>query len=263
MTAEELRESGLLELYVSGSLSAEEKREVEEHLREHPELIREVEEIETSIISLAESLSPALPALIWSSIVEHIGGIRTLPKEDTSTNWGAITGWAAAILCIAGIFWMLNKNNSLRDSLQKSVTETTVLQEEKDAIQSDLVEAEEVLSIIRSKDFREVTLPGNQAVAPSAYAKVYFNKKDKKAYIDATGLPTPPKGKVYQVWSLTMEPLTPISMGLLDNLETSPQKLYEFEELPETEAFGITLEPEGGSETPTLEQLYTLGQVQP
>ena len=29
----------------------------------------------------------------------------------------------------------------------------------------------------------------------------------------------------------------------------------------ESEAFGITLEPEGGSETPTLEQLYTLGAV--
>ena len=27
------------------------------------------------------------------------------------------------------------------------------------------------------------------------------------------------------------------------------------------EAFGITLEPAGGSKTPTMEQLYTLGKV--
>jgi hypothetical protein len=29
----------------------------------------------------------------------------------------------------------------------------------------------------------------------------------------------------------------------------------------EAEAFGITLEPAGGSITPTMEQLYTLGKV--
>ena len=36
---------------------------------------------------------------------------------------------------------------------------------------------------------------------------------------------------------------------------------FTLENANESEAFGITLEPEGGSETPTLEQLYTLGAV--
>jgi hypothetical protein len=37
--------------------------------------------------------------------------------------------------------------------------------------------------------------------------------------------------------------------------------LYVIENEFDTEAYGITLEPEGGSESPTLENLYVLGAV--
>ena len=51
------------------------------------------------------------------------------------------------------------------------------------------------LDIVRSKDFNAINLPGNVAVAPTAYATVYYNKDENIAYIDAKGLPKPPKGK--------------------------------------------------------------------
>ena len=35
----------------------------------------------------------------------------------------------------------------------------------------------------------------------------------------------------------------------------------EVENVNEAQAFGITLEPAGGSAGPTMEQLYTLGKV--
>ena len=38
-------------------------------------------------------------------------------------------------------------------------------------------------------------------------------------------------------------------------------KIFTINNTNSSEAFGITLEPEGGSKTPTLEQLYTLGTV--
>ena len=60
-----------------------------------------------------------------------------------------------------------------------------------------------------------------------------------------------------------MDPLTPRSVGLLDNYESTNTKVFKLENIPDPEAFGITLEPEGGSESPTLTQLYTLGMVSP
>ena len=102
---------------------------------------------------------------------------------------------------------------------------------------------------------------GGQAVAPESSAKVYWNTETKAVYVDASGLPEPPKGMVYQVWALKLNPLTPTSIGLLDNFKENAQKIFAVDNAAEAEAFGITLEPAGGSLTPTMEQLYTLGKV--
>ena len=66
---------------------------------------------------------------------------------------------------------------------------------------------------------------------------------------------------VYQIWALKLSPLTPTSIGLLENFESNEQKLFAVNNADQAEAFGITLEPAGGSLTPTMEKLYALGKV--
>jgi hypothetical protein len=124
----------------------------------------------------------------------------------------------------------------------------------------DAEKAEELLAVIRDRNVQRIPLKGQQ-VAPEAFASVYWNTQENTAYIDAKELPEPPRGKVYQVWSLTMQPLTPTSLGLLANFEADDNKVFSLENPNQSEAFGITLEPEGGSETPTMDQLYVLGTV--
>jgi len=126
-----------------------------------------------------------------------------------------------------------------------------------------LAEVTDLMDIVRSKDFKAITLPGNPDVSPDAYVPVYYNKEDNMAYIDVKELPTPPEGKVYQAWSLIMDPLTANSIGLLGDFEDAENKFFKMENIPFPEAFGVTLEPEGGSENPKLSQLYTLGMVAP
>lgn len=81
-------------------------------------------------------------------------------------------------------------------------------------------------------------------------------------YVDASGLPEPPEGKGYQIWSLKLQPqLTPTSIGLLADFKGDKDKVFTVKKTGDTEAFGITLEPADGSKSPTMEQLYTLGKV--
>ncbi len=262
MNPEEIIASGNLELYVCGALATEEAKEVEEAIATHPEIKREIELIEESLLHLAETVAPPVEAMTWTYILNSIRNVKDIGDSKVrSLNWPAITGWAAAILFMGGIMWMLKQTNELNNSLQITTTENTVLKEEKSTVESQLAENNKTLEILRSKDYQAYTLPGNQAVAPEAFAKVYFNKKENVAYIDVKGLPAPPRGKVYQVWSLKMEPLTPTSVGLIDPENNAGEGLYKFINFPAPEAFGITLEPEGGSETPTLSQLYTLGMI--
>lgn len=260
MTPEELIASGNLEMYVCGSLPEDEAAEVQKAIQAYPEVKREVELIEQSLMHLAQTVAPPVQAMSWTTIlnaIRHNG--NTENTNVRSINWPALTGWAAAILFMGGILWMLKQNNDLNNAVQVTTTENTVLQEEKSQVEDQLAETNGILDILRSKDYQAYTLPGNQAVAPEAFAKVYLNKKESIAFIDTQGLPKPPRGKVYQVWSLKMEPVTPTSMGLISAENQKGVGIYKFTDFPEAEAFGITLEPEGGSETPTMSQLYTLG----
>lgn len=262
MTPEEIIESGKLEMYLCGALPPDEALEVEKAIQDHPIVKQEAEQIEESLLHLGEAVSPPLQAMTWTYILDKIRNVNN--RSDTKVrrlNLPAITGWAAAILFMGGIMYMLKQTNDLNDSLRVTTTENTVLKEEKNKIENQLVQNSEVLEVLRSENYQAYTLPGNQAVAPQAFAKVYLNKKENVAYIDTKGLPTPPRGKVYQVWSLKMEPLTPTSMGLISSENQSGEGIYKFVNFPNAEAFGITLEPEGGSETPTLSQLYILGTI--
>ena len=268
MTAQELIESGNLEYYVYGTLSIEEMAETEAAIEKFPEVRKEIEEIERALLNLAEATAPTLSAIVWTHILNSIRKVRNLNTDQNSTNWAAITGWAAAILFIGGLFWMLQKNSGLREDLQITTIENNKLQEanesllvSNDTIQSHLASSNEILKIVRSKDYVTYTLPGNQALAPNAYAKVYYNKNEKVAYIDTNGLPAAERNKVFQVWSLKMKPLTPTSLGLIAKETQIADGIYKFTDLPVTEAFGITMEPTGGSETPTMSQLYILGTI--
>lgn len=258
---EELIRSGKLELYITDSLPQEEREEITALIDKHPEIKKEIEQIESTLLHLGAAVAPPISSQIWTTILRAIDGVKQLPKEGT--NWTAITGWAAAIACMLGLFWIINEKNNLQTDFNKVNTQNIVLTEDKETTQKSLDETNTVLAIVRSKEYKNVGLPGNQAVAPEAFASVYFNNEIGVAYIDASSLPTPPDDKEYQVWSLIMDPLTPTSMGLINEgtAVSEENKFYKFENFPETQAFGITLEPKGGSTAPTLSQLYTLGTI--
>lgn len=263
MNEEEIIASGILELYVCGSLSESDIHEVEAAIDKFPTLKKEIEIIEASLITLAENVSPPLSTIVWTYILNAIRGAKSASSDtkEKPFNWAAVTGWAAAILLLGGLFWAMNQKSDLEQQIDFTTTENTELEDKLETTEKELLETENVLAVLRSDSFNTVILPGNATVAPEASAKIYYNKEEGIAYIDAENLPTPPKGKVYQVWSLIMEPLTPSSMGLLEELSAVQPNLYKFEKFPLAEGFGITLEPEGGSETPTLSQLYVLGTV--
>lgn len=179
-------------------------------------------------------------------------------NKKSGPNLLVIAGWGLAILFMGGVLWMQKQKQELDETIQVIDYQNTVLKKEKAEIENQLTENSKMLHILRSKEFRASTLMGNQAVAPQAYAKVYLDKKERLAYVDAKGLPAPPEGKVYQLWSLKMDPFTANNIGVMDEANRSGIELHKFESFPEPETLCITLEPSGGSETPTMSQIYVL-----
>lgn len=262
MNAQEYKASGKLELFVYGTLSEAENKEIVEAANKLPEVREEIEKIESSLKKLSEGVSPGVSANIWNAIISTIRpSDRKVITLKPKTNWPAITGWAAAILFIGGLMWMMKQNNNLKNQVVDIKNQNEVLEEQIVSVEDNLENTQQLLEVIRDKNIDIVNLPGNTEIAPDAYAKVFYNKESKTVHLDAKGLPEPPEGMVYQVWSLKLDPLTPTSIGLLDDFATDSNKVFILRDIPESEAFGITLEPAGGSETPTLTQLYTLGTI--
>ncbi|MBI6117072.1 anti-sigma factor [Salegentibacter maritimus] len=255
--------SGILELYVYGALSEKESREVSRVLKKYPEVKTEVEEIEKALLNLSAATAPNNAEHLITSIKDKLTGTsaKTTPERPVRTiSWITYSGWAASLLLLIGLFTFFNRTNNLREELRTAQARNVQMEEQIANARENAKDAEELLAIIRDKNVQRIPLRG-QEVAPEAYASVYWNTRDNTAYIDAKDLPEPPRGKVYQVWSLTMQPLTPTSIGLLADFKADDNKVFSLENQNQSEAFGITLEPEGGSETPTMDQLYVLGTV--
>lgn len=261
MKNKELIESGNLELYVFGLLSETETADIAKIAAEDSDVQNEIVSIEKSVIALSSSFAPSLSAENYNKIKQKLDiDTKVVPLKPKS-NLSQYIGWTAAavFLLSCGYLYNLQQNNvsEIDDLLnKKNALEQTVSAKEKLNNQINTS-----YSVLKDENNVVVKLAG-QAISPTSSAKVYWNNKTNKVFIDASSLPTPPDGMVYQVWSLKLAPtLTPTSIGLIDNAEDKMKYLIEVDGTVGAEAFGITLEPAGGSKTPTMEQLYTLGKV--
>lgn len=254
-------ESGILELYVYGLLTETESEEVSTMAKNNPEINDEIIAIEKAIVALSSSFSPFHSVANFEKIKAKLDlkHSEVIPLE-TSRNWSQYIGWAAAILLLVGIGYQYNQLNLSNTQVATTEIEKTKLEKEFNVLKLKNQANESSLAVVRDTKNTVIAL-GGQAVAPESFAKVYWNQETKTVYIDASGLPEPPKGMVYQIWALKLNPLTPTSIGLLENFDANNQKIFAVNKADDAEAFGITLEPAGGSLTPTMEQLYTLGKV--
>lgn len=262
MEAKEYIESGILELYVYGLLTESENIDIAEMAKNNSEIENEIISIEKAVVALSSSFSPFHSVVNYEKIkarleLKHGKVVEMKPPS----RWSEYTGWAAAILLLLGVGYQTLQLSQTKQAISSIGNEKNKIEREFADLNQEKNRTEKNLTIIRDIKNTGVIL-GGQAVSPKSFAKVYWNKESKTTYIDAAGLPKPPKGMVYQVWALKLSPtLTPTSIGLLNDFEKNNQQIFAVDQTAYAEAFGITLEPSGGSISPTMEQLYTLGKV--
>ncbi|MGY5355440.1 anti-sigma factor [Wenyingzhuangia sp. IMCC45467] len=254
--------SGILELYVAGTLSREESYEVYTMIQKHPEVKNYIKEIEHTVVKISElSNKKGFVAYPFSKLMTAINGKNT---KVIPIKWYSYMGWAASVVLTVGIISLYTNNNNLKENLTKQIASNIKLDEQRANLQGEVIAKNieintknDVIAFISSETTEKVELAG-QTVSPESYAAIYWDKKTNEMYVDLSGLPKAPEGKVYQLWSLTLNPLTPTSLGTLDGYNKG-ETFIKVSNGNKSEAFGITLEPAGGSASPTLEQLYTLG----
>ncbi|TRX27765.1 anti-sigma factor [Flavobacterium franklandianum] len=262
MDTKQYIETGILELYVYGLLSETENSEVSQMAKEHKEIKAEIISIEKAIVYLSTNFSPFLSADNFEKIKAKLDlKYSKVIEMKPQNNWSQYVGWAAAVTLLVGIGYQYTQLSETQNQVANVEKEKINLQDTLVGLKVKNKQTLTALTVIRDAKNTVINLSG-QAVSPKSSAKIYWNKETEVVYVDAAGLPEPPEGMVYQIWSLKLAPqLTPTSIGLLSDFSSNTEKIFAVEKTGDAEAFGITLEPAGGSKTPTMEQLYTLGKV--
>jgi anti-sigma-K factor RskA len=279
-------------LYALGALSQHEAHVFDVHLREGcPACYAELEQFDQVVGVLGTAAVPVGPPAYLRDLLslriereasetppasasllpfpEKAGAIHRKPAPKPSTFTSVLLPWAvAAALLIAFAYtfttWRTERQ-SLRAALDEEKAQSSEALDENTSLKQQLAkedaasaELAQINSVISSPQWRIIPLAG-QGPAPDFSAKVYWDVQGSRWLVTAD-LPPAPEGKVYQLWFVT--PTAKISAGLITPNKTGHGfTVVQFpSNVAPLAAAAITLEPEGGSQQPTM-PIYALGKV--
>ncbi len=255
MDKEKFLNSGLIEQFVLGITTPEEAAEVEKYAEQYPEIREEIEQLRTAVEDYARQYAIHPPDEVKTNILKEIDELDQ-PAASSSNN--ALARWLPMVAIIASLFLAYNQyqqKNQLAGQLKATQDEYNNLQATCKKDKAACLETQRLYASITNGNTNAVSLTGT-ALAPQANVIVYWNPVEKQALLNVLDLPKPPKGKQYQLWADVDGVM--IDMGVFNQDETT-LKPMAFIENPES--FNITLEPEGGSEHPTVELLQAAGKT--
>lgn len=270
MNIKEYIQSGIIESYVLGLADAEERAELEQLRMQHPEIEQAITAFEQDLESSAQQNAVPVSPDIKANLLDQLGlkqnadhaPITEDPKVVPLESGGRtpfIKYLAAASLILFVIsaafnIYSYNKYKDLEAENRQLALQRDQLYANNNTIQTRLNEMDKNMQLITGPDMIKVALSG-VAGKESSQAVVYWNKNNKDVYLVAKALPQAPKGKQYQLWALMDG--KPIDAGVLGDCNT----VCKLKNIQNAQAFAITLENEGGSPTPNLEQLYVMGKI--
>ena len=266
--------SGDLELYVLGSLPAEDAYRIEQLMSLFPEIREEVDRISETVEKLAiqstqipgenarENIISTFKQLKAEEEAHSPAKTNEVENPAQMTNTGRVRSinryryMAAAsilllVVSIGVVVTLMNQNrdkNKLINTLNQKVEVAS-----NDAKQRS-GDYDQLMNILTDKDYQQIRLQPMPGKPPST-VNVYWNQKTSDVYLLDISLPTAPQGKQYQLWAIVDG--KPVSAGMLSRSHTA-EKMAGF---AKAQAFAITLEKAGGSETPTMDQMFVMGKT--
>ncbi len=278
MDIKEYIASGILENYVLGLVSEEEKQRVESYARQYSEVQEELIAIEDALSQYALTKAKPMPEGLSMQILDHINELaktdipppaddttpsttlkKTSPKsaDNSPDNWIKGLLGLLTLLGLGAAAFLYQENTNLRNTQISTNQQLVDQQLSCDEIQQQQQQLEEQLNILRDDAYRSILMKGTEK-APNAVAAIYHNEAAKKTYLDVRNLPTPTTDKQYQLWAIVDG--TPVDMGVF-NLPIDTITFVEVPFIENAQAFAVTLEPTGGNTAPTLEEMYVVGNT--
>ncbi|GHG43199.1 anti-sigma factor [Streptomyces zaomyceticus] len=227
--------------YALDALDSEEHEAVRRHLAECPSCAQEVLEFAETVARLGAAVAVPTPATLRSGVLERIATVRQEPPPTTRAarirngrrGFHRWSHWAlaACIAAAAGLGGVAVRQHGLAEDARQ---ETARARQANDA----------VAEVLAAPDARVST----SRIDGGAVGTVVVSASLDRAVFAASGMAPPPPGKVYQLWYDDGGAMR--SAGLMDVGATAGATLLEGP-VDGASGVGVTVEPAGGSPSPT------------
>jgi len=276
--AHDIISSGILDLYVAGALTAEEISDVERMIATEPEIASEVVRLQRTLEQYAQLHSskprPELRSRVLTAVAEaqraeqpltHVPGAtqRDVPRTTQRTqrpparrSWLMAASIAFLLGLMPGVYYFM-EYNGVKSELTQTQVELADAKSTQSVMASKANYMEDAMGKLADTNVVRVAMPG-MPIAKASFATVWWNKGTQEVMIDMHKMPECPAGHDYQLWAIVDG--KPVDLGVF-NPERDAEKLMKMHTVGKPQMFAVTLEPIGGSPSPTLEKMVVAGAI--
>lgn len=210
--------------YVLDALPDAERALFEDHLAHCPECRAEAAELRATAGQLGRAAAVAPPADLRDRVLAAVEATRQLPPGAAPAparrrSWPAVLGAAAAVVAVVALGTLLLRADHRADR------------------------AERIAAVVAAPDARTVALDGD-----GGSMRLVVSSAHDSAVLLAEGMADPPPGRTYALWYQREGRMVPAGLFEPGGDGAVRQRI---EGVP-PDVVGVTVEPDGGSDEPTL-----------
>lgn len=237
-------DTDLLEKYLLGNTSLEETLQVERYIAMYPEVRDTYNELQDNLERFAKMHAIKTPQGLKERILARIKSENAGRRKFMRY---AIAASLIAFMFASTAYFFWNQNQNLVEENEMVTNEIQLL---KDNMKLELEDMRNQFIVLNNPQTRKYNVKGNKK-AKELKAVAYVNPVKKLSYINVAKLPNLPEDQCYQMWAEVNGEM--VNLGVIKEATDSKKLLA----LPYSkDAVGyITIEPNGGTETPTVENI--------
>ncbi|MBT8210935.1 MAG: anti-sigma factor [Eudoraea sp.] len=237
-------DTDLLEKYLLGNTSLEESQQVERYIAMYPEVRKTYDELQENLETFAKMHALKTPEGLKTKILVRI---RAQQAGRRKFRRYAIAATFAAFIFAGSSYFFWNQSQNLQQ--ENTIVNNKIKTLEAD-MRSQLEDVRNQFIVLNNPSTRKYMVNGNKK-ASELKAVAYINPVKKLSYINVRNLPHLPEDKCYQMWAEVNGEM--VNLGVIKEIQDKDKLLA----LPYAEKAisYITIEPKGGNDTPTVQNI--------
>lgn len=261
MKIEDYISSGILESYLLGELDENDRAMVERMEANHAEIKTELEQIAITLEIIYQKTAVSPPGYLKDQIQKKsslaASNAQSLKiASESSGDFGYMIAASISIAILTSLlaFYFYHQWQSTKHQLQDVIAQHQEVADNYQLVNQQLNTLNQAVEVFKNPEYIRVLMKGTTN-APSSLATVYWNDHTREVYLHMHSLQKLSSDKQYQLWAIVEG--KPVDIGVFDHAD----QLIKMQSIGRAAAFAVTIEPKGGSATPTLETMQVIGYI--